>query len=317
MKLLILGAGAVGLSLAARLVPFCEIQALCRPKHADAIKRSGFHMHGIWGEGNFHFNASATTPIGESFDYCLITCKSMQTRQLCMEHRSLLAQTEVVSLQNGIGNEEIIAEFSSRVIGGTIITGFEWRGEADVQVTVEAGPIRLGRFPEGMDDKVQRLVELFRQAGLNVEGSAAIRTNLWAKTLYNCALNPLGAILDVPYGNLAEPHTWSVIERIIEEAWAVCSSEGIDLPWSTTGDYLDYLRSVQLPATAGHHSSMLQDIRNGKATEIDFINGAVVRLGKEHGIYTPVNKTLADLIGFKMNLRSLPVMGDLYEGKPV
>ena len=77
-------------------------------------------------------------------------------------------------------------QFGERIIGGTIITGFEWRGDAEVRVTVEAGPIRLGRFPDGMDDKVQRLVDLFRQAGLNVEGSDSIRTNLWAKTLYNC-----------------------------------------------------------------------------------------------------------------------------------
>lgn len=299
MKLLILGAGAVGLSLAARLSPFCEIYALCRQRHADAIERSGFRMRGIWGEGNFRFNASSKTPIGESFDYCLITAKSLQTRQLCAEYRYQLADTEVVSLQNGIGNEEIIAETSSRVIGGTIITGFEWYGEADVRVTVEAGPIRLGRFPDGTDDAVQRLIDLFRQAGLNVEGSSSIRSNLWSKTLYNCALNPLGAILDVPYGALAKPHAWSVIERIIGEAWAVCDAEGIELPWCTAREYLDYLRSVQLPATAGHNSSMLQDIRNGKETEIDFINGAVVRLGEKYNIDTAVNRTLVDMICFK------------------
>lgn len=299
MKLLILGAGAVGLSLAARLSPFCEIYALCRRRHADAISRSGFRLRGLWGDGNFHFNASAETPADQSFDYCLITAKSLQTRQLCNEYRSLFVDADVVSMQNGIGNEEIIAEYSDRVIGGTIITGFEWQGDADVRVTVEAGPIRLGRFPDGSDDAVRRLVDLFRQAGLHVEGSSAIRSNLWAKTLYNCALNPLGAILDVPYGALARPHAWSVIEQLIGEAWAVCSAEGIALPWGTAREYLGYLRSVQLPATAGHNSSMLQDIRNGKATEIDFINGAVVRLGEKHKIDTPVNRTLVDMIGFK------------------
>jgi len=299
MKLLILGAGAVGLSLAARLSHCCEIHALCRPAQADAINRSGFRMSGIWGEGNFHLKATTEAPSVGTFDYCLITCKSHQTRQLCAEYRSLLAATDVVSLQNGIGNEEIIAAYSKRVIGGTIITGFEWRGAAEVKVTVEAGPIRLGRFPDGMDDNVKRLVNLFRQAGLNVEESDSIRTNLWAKTLYNCALNPLGAILDVPYGDLAKPQAWRVIERIIGEAWAVCRAEGVALPWSNAEAYLDYLRSVQLPATADHNSSMLQDIRHGKETEIDFINGAVVQLGLKHNIDTPVNRTLVDMIGFK------------------
>jgi len=256
-------------------------------------------MRGIWGDDNFRFSASAKPPVNDTFDFCLITCKSHQTRQLCEEYRSLLADTDVVSLQNGIGNEEIIAEYSNHVIGGTIITGFEWRGDADVLVTVEAGPIRLGRFPEGMDEGVQRLIALFQQAGLNVDESNSIRANLWAKTLYNCALNPLGAILDVCYGELAKKHTWSVIERIVEEAWTVCIAEGIDLPWPTAEEYLNYLRSEQLPATASHNSSMLQDIRNGKKTEIDFINGAVVGLGTKHGIDTPVNQTLVELIGFK------------------
>lgn len=150
-----------------------------------------------------------------------------------------------------------------------------------------------------MDDRVQRLVDLFHQAGLNVEGSRSIRSNLWAKTLYNCALNPLGAILDVPYGALAETHTWAIIECIIAEAWAVCHAERITLPWATAAEYLDYLRSMQLPATADHNSSMLQDIRNGKVTEIDFINGAVVRLGELHAIAVPVNRTLVEMIRFK------------------
>ena len=298
-KLLILGAGAVGLSLAARLSPFCEVHALCRPRHAEAIARRGFNMHGIWGDGSYHFAASAELPEERDFDYCLITCKSLQTRELCQRYADVVAAAEVVSLQNGIGNEEIMAEYSGRVIGGTIITGFEWRGPAKVQVTVEAGPIRLGRFPSGLDRGVEQLIKLFRRAGLQVEGSDAIRRELWAKTLYNCALNPLGAIMDVPYGRLAERHSWSIITRVIEEAFAVCAAEAIVLRWESAADYLDYLREVQLPATADHHSSMLQDIRQGRKTEIAFMNGAVVRLGERHGIATPTNRTLVDLIGFK------------------
>lgn len=144
------------------------------------------------GGGTFHFSASEEIPTDYSFDYCLITSKSHQTRELCERHSHILAGMSCASLQNGIGNEEIIAEYTDKVIGGTIITGFEWRGDARVVVTVEAGPVRFGRFPQGMDPEVSKLVDLFKQAGLNVEGSEQIRSNLWAKTLYNCALNPLG-----------------------------------------------------------------------------------------------------------------------------
>jgi 2-dehydropantoate 2-reductase len=253
-------------------------------------------MHGIWGEGSYHFPADERLPDNDAFDYVILTAKSLQTRELCERYQETLAQSECVSLQNGIGNEEILEEYARGVIGGTIITGFEWRDDADVEVTVEAGPIRLGRFPAGSDAAVERLIGLFRQAGLNVEGSDSIRTQLWAKTLYNCALNPLGAILDLPYGALAAPHSWSIIQRLIAEAFLVCSAEAVELPWKSAAEYLDYLRDVQLPATAGHHSSMLQDIRNRRPTEIDFINGAIERLAATHGIAVPVNATLAALI---------------------
>jgi 2-dehydropantoate 2-reductase len=299
MKLLVLGAGAVGLSLAARLSPFCQVHALCRTQHAEAISRQGFHMSGIWGSGNFRFQASPELPADLTFDYCLVTVKSLQTRAICQQYQQVLGGAEVVSLQNGIGNEEILTQFSDRVIGGTIITGFEWRSPAQVHVSVEAGPIRLGRFPAGLDTGVQRLVELFRRAGLNVQASESIRTDLWAKTLYNCALNPLGAILDVPYGRLADSHSWSIIQRVIEEAFAVCHAEAIPQRWESAADYLEYLKTVQLPATADHHASMLQDIRQDRETEIDFLNGAVVSLGKQHGIATPTNRTLVELIRFK------------------
>jgi 2-dehydropantoate 2-reductase len=299
MKLLILGAGAVGLSLAARLSPFCEVHALCRKRHADAIRERGFRLSGIWGNGDFHFSASPELPADLAFDYCLLTAKSLQSRALCEQYAKVLGKTPLVSLQNGIGNEEILAEFSDRVIGGTIITGFEWRGPAQVHVTVEAGPIRLGRFPSGLDHGAEQLVELFRRAGLNVQASESIRTDLWAKTLYNCALNPLGAILDVPYGRLADAHSWSIIQRVIDEAFSVCRAEAIPQHWASAAEYLHYLKTVQLPATADHHASMLQDIRQGRQTEIDFLNGAIVRLGQQHGIATPTNETLVELIRFK------------------
>jgi 2-dehydropantoate 2-reductase len=210
-----------------------------------------------------------------------------------------LSRSNVVSLQNGIGNEEIIAEYTEHVIGGTIITGFEWRGDGWVEVTVEAGPIRLGRYPEGVGGEVVGLADLFRAAGLQVEENERIKSSLWAKTLYNCALNPLGAIAGVSYGRLSAAPAWAVIEQLVAEAFAVCEAEAVSLPWDSADGYLDYLLRVQLPATAGHHSSMLQDIRKGRSTEIDFMNGAIGRLGRRHGIPTPVNDTLVNLILFK------------------
>ena len=299
MKILILGAGAVGLSVAAKLSRVCDVHAVCRKSTADAIQAGGFRMTGMWGEDTYRFSAGENIPADEKYDFIFITSKSKDTDAICRQFAGLIGGTETISLQNGIGNEEIIARYTDRVIGGMIITGFEWRGDAAVHVSVEAGPMKLGRFPDGIDEPVRKIVGLIRDAGMNVDASAAILSELWSKTLYNCALNPLGAVMGVPYGRLVNPASWRIIESIVQEAFAVVAAEGIPLPWETAEQYLAYLRNVQLPATAQHHSSMLQDLSRGKKTEIDFINGAVVAKGREHGIATPVNACIADLIRFR------------------
>jgi 2-dehydropantoate 2-reductase len=302
VKVAVLGAGAVGLSVAAKLSRVSEVWAVARKRHADAIAERGFSMTGIWGDEVYHFSCSESLPPDEDFDYLIITSKSLGTRAICKQFGEAFKDTDVISLQNGIGNEEIIAEYTESVIGGMIITGFEWQGDAKVHVSVEAGPIKLGRFPQGKDERVDRLVALFEDAGMWVEGSAEIRTDLWGKTLYNCALNPLGAVMGVPYGLLAEHSAWQIIEGIVKEVFFVCAAEGVRLHWDSPEDYLVYLRDMQLPATANHHSSMLQDIERKKKTEIDFLNGAVVAKGVMHGISVPFNTVITDLIKFRETL---------------
>jgi 2-dehydropantoate 2-reductase len=299
MKILILGAGAVGLSVAAKLSTVCEVHAVCRKSSADAIATRGFTLTGIWGDGTFRFSASDSVPQDSRFDYIIISSKSQDTESICRQFAPLLVNTETVSLQNGIGNEEIISRFTNRVIGGMIITGFEWRNDAAVHVSVEAGPMMLGRFPSGLDEPVERLAAIMQKAGVRVGTSASIRTELWGKTLYNCALNPLGAIMGVPYGKLSHTASWRIIENIVHETFRVVVAEGVQLPWGSAEEYLAYLKEVQLPATALHHSSMLQDISRGRKTEIDFLNGAVVTKALRHGIPVPYNSAIADLIRFR------------------
>jgi 2-dehydropantoate 2-reductase len=301
-RVLILGAGAVGLSVAAKLSGVCTVHAVCRPASAKVIRGQGFSLTGIWGEETYRFSAADTVPAGACFDYVIITSKSKDTDAICRQFAPFICETETVSLQNGIGNEEIISNYTDHVIGGMIITGFEWRGDASVHVSVEAGPAKFGRFPGGMDSRVEKLVSLLTDAGIRVEASRNIRADLWGKTLYNCALNPLGAIMGVPYGELAAPPSWRIIGQIVREAFAVVEAEGVQLQWSTADDYLAYLHDVQLPATARHHSSMLQDLSRGRTTEITFLNGAVAEKGRAHAIPTPYNDFIVDLIRFRESL---------------
>lgn len=304
MDILILGAGAVGLSLAARLSKVADVHAVCRQKHADIIKTKGFKMTGIWGEETSFFSCGEDIPEDRKFDYIFISSKSTATRSICEQFADLIKDREVISLQNGIGNEEIIAEYTDRVIGGTIITGFEWTGDASVHVSVESGPMQLGRFPSGMDDSIQKLADTLKQAGVPVSTTDNIKGALWSKVLYNCALNPLGAIMGVPYGKLENPHAWSIIERLMHEAFMITAAEKIQLPWVNATEYLKYLKEYQLPNTRAHHSSMLQDLAARKRTEIEFLNGAVVQRAKAYSIDVPYNTFITAQIHFMEDLRT-------------
>ena len=296
-----LGAGAVGLAVAARLSEVAEVHAVARGRHVEAMKERGMRLTGIWGEGTFRFPCSESLP-EEDFDCFVLSSKSNDTRAICEQFAERLKGREVVSLQNGIGNEEIISEYTDRVIGGRIITGFEWRGDASVCVTVEAAPIRLGRFPFGSDRAVRELVDLFIGAGMRAEATEEVRTDIWGKALYNCVLNPLGAIMGVPYGALAQENSWRIIGGIAKEIFAVAEAEGVRMPWPSPDEFIEHLRDEQLPATAAHRSSMLQDIEMGRMTEIAFLNGAIVERGNAHGVATPLNGMMTDLILFKESL---------------
>lgn len=299
MKIAFLGAGAVGLSVAGMLSRVSDVCAVCRKRHSEAIQSRGLVLTGIWGEHNVGFPCVETVSKNEKYDYVFITSKSQDTRAICEMNSEVLKDANVISLQNGIGNEEIISEFTGNVIGGMIITGFEWKGEGAVHVSVQAAPMKLGRFPSGLDDAVTCLVDVVKKAGIAVAADPNIKSALWGKTLYNCALNPIGAVMQVPYGELVNDYSWEVITDIIHEAFKVCRAEGVELDWTSPEEYLSYLREVQIPSTARHHSSMYQDLFAGKKTEIDFINGAVVKKGALHGIDTPANRTITNLIKFK------------------
>ena len=303
MKIAVLGAGAVGLTVAAKLSRVAEVHAVARRRHADAIRERGFLLTGIWGEGTYRFSCSDDLPSAwQEADYYIITSKSTDTEAICRQFADAIKGREVVSLQNGIGNEEIIGRFTDRMIGGMIIPGFEWRGDASVHVSVEAAPMKLGRYPSGTDEAVESLAALIRKAGIKAEATDSIRADIWSKTLYNCALNPLGAVMNVPYGALTDPHAWTIVTEIVKEAYRVVDAEGVSLPWKTPEAYLEYLRTRQLPATAAHHSSMLQDLSLGRRTEIDFMNGAIVTFARKHGIDAPYNSCIAELIRFRERL---------------
>jgi 2-dehydropantoate 2-reductase len=128
---------------------------------------------------------------------------------------------------------------------------------------------------------------------------------VWGKIIYNSALNPLGAILEVPYGKLAEnDHTRELMNSIIDEIFEVLAALNQKTLWPDADTYRKAFYSQMVPTTALHHASMLQDIQRGRRTEIDALNGAVVKLGEQYHVDTPVNKVIVSLLKSKEIMRS-------------
>jgi len=162
--------------------------------------------------------------------------------------------------------------------------------------------MQIGRFPYGCDASVRDLADVMTRAGIPVETTDCIKGKLWSKNLINCSLNPLSAITGVTYGRLREPGSWQIIEHLVQEIYAVVQADGIRLQWPDPDTFLGYLHGAMIPVMASHTSSMLQDILHGHPTEIDYLNGAVVTLGRQLGIATPCNALISDLIRFQESI---------------
>jgi 2-dehydropantoate 2-reductase len=304
--ILVAGAGALGSVLGGLLgrAGF-HVTLLGRPAHLEAVRRRGLAVEGLFGTHRVRGLecAADARELAGPFTAVLLTVKAYDTEATARAVAPhLAADGWLVSLQNGLGNLEAAARAvgPARVLGARVIFGAELVEPGRVRVTVYAEPVLLGS-PDPADPERRAAAGLWARrlaaAGIPAEASDAIVAELWAKVLYSAALNPLGALLGVPYGALAEdPGTRAVMDEVIDEAFAVARAEGVRLGWSDAAAYREAFYGRLVPATAGHRSSMLQDIERGRPTEIEAINGEIVRRGALHAIPTPTNAVLARLI---------------------
>lgn len=310
MRFLIYGAGALGQALGCMLaVQGHNVTLIIRERFIKSISERGLSVSGLFGDFHVQGNSIGLFPTLDTvddydFDYILITTKSYGTAQAVSEIATLdHCSCPVVSLQNGCGNvEQIIRQFGSdRSLGARVITGFEIQQPAVVKITVSADDIHIGTAVPGSNSQsARRLAGAINQAGLPTIPVEDINQSLFAKLLYNCALNPLGALLGVNYGALSEhDDTRTVMNTIIEETFSVISVLGGTPPWKSAAHYQDHFYQILLPATYDHRSSMLQDLENNKPTEIEALTGYVSCQGKMNGISTPVCELLTSLIRFK------------------
>ena len=312
MNILLYGAGAVGLGLASCLLKAGEkVDLIGRKETVSALQKNGLQRTGLFGE----FQAApesfgAYTSLNElpetEYDFILVCTKSFDTRYAAEQIAAIpfLKNVPVVLCQNGWGNAEIFAETfpKDRIKSGRVITGFRRPQKHQVDITVHADPIHLGSLYGHGVSGLENLSAAITAGGIPCEVTPTISKDLWAKMLYNCMLNGLSTVFNVPYGLLGEsPHTRELMESIAHEVYAVMNAAGYTTHWDRAEDYIEIFYKLQLPPTYNHEPSMLQDIRAGKRTEIDALNGAVVSLGKQHRISTPTNTTVTRMIQFMEN----------------
>ncbi|HEC56797.1 MAG TPA: 2-dehydropantoate 2-reductase [Candidatus Syntrophoarchaeum butanivorans] len=289
MKIVVMGAGAIG-SLFGGLLALRgeDVLLVGRRSHVDAINSRGLKISGMT-DAIVHVRAS-THP--EEGDLILFTVKSYDTEKAAS---SLIINddTIVLSLQNGLGNEEKIAEVVGRehVIGGVTSYGALFLEPGHVSHT-GIGETVIGELDGSITERVSRLSDLLNKAGIMTSVTDSIKRKIWEKLVVNVGINAITAITGVKNGKLLEiPQLRELMRYASLEAVEVGRKQGIDLGY----DLIDRVEEVAR-RTAENRSSMLQDISRGKKTEIDAINGMIVRLGEEVGVDTPVNRILTLLV---------------------
>jgi 2-dehydropantoate 2-reductase len=298
VKIAIIGPGALGCLLAAKFKSAGEEVWLVdyRQGRIDLLNRQGIFLETPNG-----MKAAVKVPVGDArrvgpVDLAILTVKAHQTRTAALSLPPLVGSGGfALTLQNGLGNLEEMAQVlgPEHLLGGASILGATKMGEGEV-LLAGLGPTYVGPPPGSRvpPAQVEAVAALFRRAGMPCEVRSDIESVLWEKLLVNVGINPLTAILRIKNGELPNlPSAWNLAVAAAAETQAVARASGISL----NVDPEARLQEVCI-ATAANRSSMLQDILAGRRTEIEALNAQVAARGASHGIPTPVNHTLTQLI---------------------
>ena len=295
MKIGIVGAGSLGTLFGQRLAAGNEVVLLERRRDVvDAVLRDGLRVDGESRPARVTSEPRELFGVQVLFVFVRATDTLRALRPFAAE---LSPATAIVSLQNGLGNEEAI----KTSLGGTIplVIG------ATTESALTVGPGDARRVGEGVTvlgsagaspETCNRIVRLLADAGFSASTAYDIRPHLWGKLIANAAINPVAALLDRPNGIvLTDEHAGEVARSLAQEAATVANAMRIPLPFS---DPWSYVRTI-VEQTAAMENSMLVDFRAGLRTEVDFINGAVVTAGRRAAVPTPYNETITALVKAK------------------
>ncbi|HET7324152.1 MAG TPA: ketopantoate reductase family protein [Halococcus sp.] len=284
MNIVVFGAGSLGSLVGGLLAREHHVTLVGRDPHIEAVDDSGLHVSGVF-DFTVYPNAHTTAP--DRADLALVTVKSFDTETAARA----LAGCDLrftCSLQNGLGNEEILASHLDTVLAGTCTYGARLDGPGRVRCT-GIGEITLGAPDGGHSEPAERVGRAFRAAGIETTVTDEMPRQQWNKLAINAGINPTTALARVENGALRDDPLKTVATEAARETARVARKQGIDL---SEKEAIAALESV-IDVTAENTSSMLQDVQNGNRTEIDAINGAVVERAAKP---VPVNRMLTVLV---------------------
>ena len=300
MQVAVIGAGAVGCYYGGLLLRAGhDVTFISRQPHVDAINAHGLLLDTKSFRGHLPAKAATDATALASPDLVLVCVKSADTEQA---GRSLAghvqAETSVLSLQNGVDNaQRLHAVTGHAVISAVVYVGSEMAGPGHIRHH-GGGDLAIGASPASV-----ALAQTLEAAGVHTTIADDIEVTLWSKLVINCAFNALSAVADISYGPMLEVEgTKDVVTRAVQEAISVARACGVAMPDDLLANILNI--PTMMPA---QKSSTAQDLARGKPSEIDFLNGHVVRKGAELGIPTPTNHALQVMV--KLAQRSKELSG--------
>jgi 2-dehydropantoate 2-reductase len=297
VRVCVVGCGAVGSLFAAHLAQLDDVEVWAYDLDADHVEAINEHGLRLSGAADLVGRVRATSDAAElpACDFGIVATKSMHTASAADATAHAFAGGAVCSVQNGAGNEELIAECVPEVIRGTTFPAGHLVEPGHVAMDTR-GDTQIGPFeprPAPMD-RVRALADACTRGGMPTAALEDARGAQWRKLIFNAASNAIGALTGFTHGRISEfEPTRSLAEAVMAEGKAVSDAQGIVLD----SDPIELFHwAAQKEVAYDHKPSMLQDVEAGRPTEIDFLNGAIVTFGERHGVDAPLNRALTALV---------------------
>ena len=297
MRVCVVGCGAVGSLFAANLARLDDVEVWAYDlahEHVEAINEHGLRLSGA-GEVLGRLLATSDPAELPSCDFGIVATKAMHTESAIRATAGAFRDGCVATVQNGVGNEDVIAAHVERVIRGTTFPAGKLVAPGHVLWDVK-GDTTLGPFEPrpAPFEEVERLADACTRAGMPTYAVHDARGPQWRKVIFNAATNPVGALTGLTHGRVCErPDLRQLVTGLVDEGKAAAAAQGIELD----ADPEELIDHAAKPEVAyDHKSSMLQDIEARRRTEVDYLNGGIVRFGREHGVPTPLNAAIWSLV---------------------